>query len=265
MPEVISYKNLEVCYDGRAVVQDISFSLAKGKVLCIVGESGSGKSTLLKAAMNLLGEDGTIVKGSIIFNGIDLIEMKKSDRQKLYGRHIAMIFQDAAASFCPMRTIGSQIYESLAIHMKWNKAEARENALALFHKIGLEDGARVWDSYPFELSGGMNQRAAVAGAMLMKPELLLADEPTSALDVCAQKQVLDEIKQLSAAYDTAAVIVTHDMGVAEYMADFVLVMRGGQAVEYGAAEEVLHNPQSDYTKLLLDAAPKLRRKCPCCK
>ena len=259
MQELISYRNLTIHYGQHTAVQDISFDVEKGKTLCIVGESGSGKSTLIKAAMDLLGQEGTVDRGNIFFHGEDLLCMPKAKRQKLYGRNIGMIFQDAAASLCSIRTIGSQIYEAVAAHMQASKADVKMKALALFAKIGFEDGKRVWNSYPFELSGGMNQRAAVAAAMMMKPELLLADEPTSALDVCAQKQVLDEIKELQKEYCVAVIIVTHDMGVVEYMADDVLVMHEGCAAEYGPVRQVLDHPVSNYTKKMLAAVPRLRR------
>ena len=259
MQGLISYRNLTIQYGQQTAVQDISFGVEKGKTLCIVGESGSGKSTLIRAAVDLLGQEGTADKGNIFFHGGDLLCMSKAKRQKLYGRNIGMIFQDAAASLCSIRTIGSQIYEAAAAHMQASKVDVKMKALALFDEIGFEDGKRVWDSYPFEMSGGMNQRAAVAAAMLMKPELLLADEPTSALDVCAQKMVLDEIKQLQKECSAAVIIVTHDMGVVEYMADDVLVMHEGRAAEYGSVRQVLEHPASDYTKKLLAAMPRLRR------
>lgn len=259
MQGLISYRNLTIQYGRQTAVQDISFDVEKGKTLCIVGESGSGKSTLIRAVMDLLGSEGAVSSGNIFFEQEDLLRMQKAERRKLYGSSIGMIFQDAASSLCPIRTIGSQIYESVSVHMQASKTDIKARALALFDKIGFEDSSRVWSSYPFELSGGMNQRVAVAAAMLMKPELLLADEPTSALDVCAQKMVLDEIKKLQKECGAAVIIVTHDMGVVEYMADDVLVMHEGGAAEYGPVRQVLEHPASDYTKRLLAAVPRLRR------
>ena len=170
-----------------------------------------------------------------------------------------MIFQDAGASLCPIRTIGSQIYESMSAHGKLTKAEAKEKALMLFEKLHFQDSRRIWDSYPFELSGGMNQRAGIAIAMLMEPPVLLADEPTSALDVAVQKQVVLEMLRLRDLFGTAMILVTHDIGVVSAMADTVLVLKDGKVMEYGRARQVLNEPEREYTRKLLSAVPKLRR------
>ena len=179
--------------------------------------------------------------------------------RRLCGAQMAMVFQDAAASLCPVRTIGNQICEAAAAHLDMGKEEVRRQTLELFARLGFSDGRRVWESYPFELSGGMNQRAALVLVMLLKPALLLADEPTSALDVCAQKQVLDELLYLRDQYGTAIMLVTHDMGVVSRVADYVLVVKEGQMIEYGPAKDVLASPAQAYTKELLAAVPKLRR------
>ena len=171
-----------------------------------------------------------------------------------------MIFQDAGASLCPIRTIGDQIYESMRAHKKVSRNEAKDHAMELFEKLNFKDSQRVWDSYPFELSGGMNQRAGIAISMLMNPPILLADEPTSALDVSVQRQVVREMLKLRELFGTAIIIVTHDIGVVRAMADTVLVLKNGKMVEYGEAEKVLNHPQDPYTKKLLAAVPRLKRK-----
>ena len=171
-----------------------------------------------------------------------------------------MIFQDAGASLCPIRTIGDQIYESMRAHKKVSRNEAKDRAMELFEKLNFKDSRRVWDSYPFELSGGMNQRAGIAISMLMNPPILLADEPTSALDVSVQRQVVREMLKLRELFGTAIIIVTHDIGVVRAMADTVLVLKNGKMVEYGEAEKVLNHPQDPYTKKLLAAVPRLKRK-----
>lgn len=171
-----------------------------------------------------------------------------------------MIFQDAGASLCPIRTIGDQIYESMRAHKKVSRNEAKDRAMELFEKLNFKDSQRVWDSYPFELSGGMNQRAGIAISMLMNPPILLADEPTSALDVSVQRQVVREMLKLRELFGTAIIIVTHDIGVVRAMADTVLVLKNGKMVEYGEAEKVLNHPQDPYTKKLLAAVPRLKRK-----
>lgn len=260
MEELLRYQNVEVAFHGRAVVRDVSFTLHPGEILGIVGESGSGKSTLLNAAMGLLGNDGMVTRGDIWFQGKDLPDLQEKEMRQIRGAGIGMIFQDAGASLCPIRTIGSQIYESMAAHGKITKAEAKEKALSLFGKLQFKDSQRIWDSYPFELSGGMNQRVGIAIAMLMKPPVLLADEPTSALDVAVQKQVVQEMLRLQDLFGTAIILVTHDIGVVSAMADTVLVLKDGRRMEYGNAEQVLNAPENPYTKRLLAAVPKLRRE-----
>lgn len=256
---VIAYDNIEICYDGRPVVRQATFSLQPGEILGIVGESGSGKSTILQSAMKLLGPGGAVTQGHIWFQGQDILTLSGEGMRRLCGAQMAMVFQDAAASLCPVRTIGSQICEAAAAHWDMGKEDVRRQALELFARLGFSDGRRVWDSYPFELSGGMNQRAALVMVMMLKPALLLADEPTSALDVCAQKQVLDELLYLREQYGTAIMLVTHDMGVVFRIADYVLVVKDGQIIEYGPAKDVLTSPAQAYTKELLAAVPKLRR------
>lgn len=259
MAELLSYEHVEISYGGTPVVHDVSFSVKPGEILGLVGESGSGKSTLIKAAMGLLGDNGLVTKGDILFDGKNIPDLPEKELRKIRGAKIGMIFQDAGASLCPIRTIGEQIYESMSAHMDISRADAQEQAFALFEKLHFQDSRRIWDSYPFELSGGMNQRAGIAIAMLMNPAVLLADEPTSALDVAVQKQVVLEMKQLRELFGTAIILVTHDIGVVSAMADTVLVLKDGRKVEYGPARKVLQAPEQAYTKKLLAAVPKLRR------
>ena len=181
------------------------------------------------------------------------------DLRAVRGAKIGMIFQDAGASLCPIRTIGEQIYESMRAHGKIVKAEAKEHALELLTKLNFKEPERIWESYPFEMSGGMNQRAGIAISMLMNPPVLFADEPTSALDVAVQRQVVQEMLHVRELFGTAIIIVTHDIGVVSAMADTVLVLKDGRKMEYGPAKEVLEHPQNDYTKELLSAVPKLKR------
>lgn len=259
MEALLSYQSVEVSFNGQAVTHDVSFSLHAGEILGIVGESGSGKSTLLKAAMGLLGSSGMVTRGDILFGGKNLPDLTESELRSVCGAQIGMIFQDSGASLCPIRTIGAQIYESMSAHMEITKEQAKDKALALFEKLQFKNGQRIWDSYPFELSGGMNQRAGIAIAMLMEPKVLLADEPTSALDMAVQKQVVEEMLRLRELFGTAIILVTHDIGVVSAMADTVLVLKQGQVMEYGKADKVLQTPQNDYTRQLLASVPRLRR------
>ena len=252
--KILTYDSVEISFDGEAVVHDVSFSLTPGEILGLVGESGSGKSTLIKAAMGLLGSGGLVTRGDICYMGQNILDISEKEKRKIRGAGIGMIFQDAGASLCPIRTIGDQIYESMRAHKKVSRNEAKDRAMELFEKLNFKD------SYPFELSGGMNQRAGIAISMLMNPPILLADEPTSALDVSVQRQVVREMLKLRELFGTAIIIVTHDIGVVRAMADTVLVLKNGKMVEYGEAKKVLNHPQDPYTKKLLAAVPRLKRK-----
>ena len=257
--KILTYDSVEISFGGKAVVHDVSFSLEHGEILGLVGESGSGKSTLIKAAMGLLGQDGLVTRGDIRYMNQNILDIPEKEKRKIRGAGIGMIFQDAGASLCPIRTIGEQIYESMRVHTKITRSEAKSRAMDLFDKLNFKDSQRVWDSYPFELSGGMQQRVGIAAAMLLNPKILMADEPTSALDVTVQKQVVEEMLMVRETFGTSIVLVTHNMGVIRAMADKVLVLHEGEIMEYGVTKEVFEHPGSVYTKKLLAAVPKLRR------
>lgn len=256
---LLNYDSVEISFNGTPVVHNISFSLQPGEILGLVGESGSGKSTLIKAAMGLLGDNGLVTRGDITYKGKNLVDMPEHELRSIRGAEIGMIFQDAGASLCPIRTIGSQVYESMKAHGKITRADAKMRGMELLSKLNFKEPERVWDSYPFEMSGGMNQRVGIAISMLMNPPVLLADEPTSALDVAVQRQVVQEMLHVRELFGAAIIIVTHDIDVVSAMADTVLVLKDGNKMEYGPAKEVLEHPQNIYTKELLSAVPKLRR------
>ncbi len=259
MAEILKYEHVDISYDGVKVIKDVSFTVNEGEILGIVGESGSGKSTLIKAAMGLLGDTGTVTRGDIWYKGKNLPDLSAAELRRLNGPELGMIFQVAGSSFCPIRTVGAQLYESMTEHESVSKEEFSRRAAELLEKLGFEDARRILDSYPFELSGGMQQRVGIAAAMLLNPGVLLADEPTSALDVSVQKQVVEELLLVRRTFGTAMVLVTHNIGVIGAMADKVLVMKNGGTVEYGETRQVLNNPREDYTRLLLSAVPKLKR------
>lgn len=259
MEPLLQVEHVTICYNGNPVVQDVSFTLEKGEILGVVGESGSGKSTIIKAIMGLLGECGMVTRGDIYYQGRNVVDMPQKEKRKLLGPEIGMVFQDCKAALCPIRTVGAQIYESLSEHEKITKEETYERAGILMKKIGLDDYQRVLNSYPFELSGGMNQRVGICAAMLMKPSLLLADEPTSALDVTVQKQVVEEMKLMRREYGTAMILVTHNIGVVGVMADQVLVLQQGRMMDYGPADQVLNHSKNAYTRKLMDSVLHLRR------
>lgn len=256
----MSYQSVEISYNGIPAVRDICFSLKPGEILGIAGESGSGKSTIIRAALGILGQGGKVTRGKILLQGRNLPDLPKKEMRQIRGKQIGMVFQDAGAALCPIRTIGDQIEESMAAHGKRDRRENRERARELLEKLGLRDGHRILGSYPFELSGGMIQRVGIALAMLMDPAVLLADEPTSALDVLVQKQAVEEMLLMRELYGTAIVLVTHNFGVIRAMADTVLVLKDGEVVEYGDARRVLNEPEEKYTEELLSAVPRLGRR-----
>lgn len=259
MEELLRYDHVDISYNGIPAVQDVSFTLRPGEILGIVGESGCGKSTLLKAAMGLLGSSGMVTRGDIWYKGWNLPDLPARELRKLNGPELGMIFQSAGSSFCPIRTVGAQLYEIMTQHGSATKKEFENCALELLEKLGFEDGRRILRSYPFELSGGMQQRVGIAAAMLLRPSVLLADEPTAALDVSVQKQVLEELRFVRDTFGTAILLVTHNIGIIRMMADRVLILQNGSEAEYGTTQEVLEHPQSAYTQQLLAAVPKLRR------
>jgi ABC-type dipeptide/oligopeptide/nickel transport system ATPase component len=259
MSEIIRYEHVDITYNGFKAVKDVSFTVEEGEILGIVGESGSGKSTLIKAAMGLLGPAGLVTRGDIWYKGMNLPDLSPSEIRKINGPELGMIFQSAGSSFCPIRTVGAQLYESMRAHESISKEAFRSRAVELLQKIGFENGDRILESYPFELSGGMQQRVGIASAMLLNPSVLLADEPTSALDVSVQKQVVEEMLLVRKTFGTAIILVTHNIGVIGAMADKVLVMKNGEMVEYGETRQVLDDPKEEYTRTLMSAVPRLRR------
>ena len=259
MSEIIRYEHVDITYNGFKAVKDVSFTVDEGEILGIVGESGSGKSTLIKAAMGLLGPAGLVTRGDIWYKGMNLPDLSPSEIRKINGPELGMIFQSAGSSFCRIRTVGAQLYESMRAHESISKEAFRSRAVELLQKIGFENGDRILESYPFELSGGMQQRVGIASAMLLNPSVLLADEPTSALDVSVQKQVVEEMLLVRKTFGTAIILVTHNIGVIGAMADKVLVMKNGEMVEYGETRQVLDDPKEEYTRTLMSAVPRLRR------
>ncbi len=256
---LLEMHHVEISYRGEPVVQDINLKLNPGEILGIVGESGSGKSTLIKAAMGLLGNVGKVTKGDIFYKGNSILDMRYEALRKLRGAEMGMIFQNCASALCPIRTIEDQLYETMKQHNQGNRKEIIERAMELFNQINLTDGKRILKSYPFELSGGMNQRVGIVMAMMLKPDLLFADEPTSAVDVIVQAQVIKEMKKLRNKLGTAIVIVTHNIGIVSYMADKVAVMCQGHLLEYGNTKEIINNPRQIYTQRLIQAMPRIRR------
>lgn len=257
MQELLRIDHLTAGYGGDAVIEDISIRLHTGEVLGIVGESGSGKSTLLKAIAQIRGLSTEIQSGSVSFDTKNLAVLSEGERRRLRGEEIAMVFQYAGASLNPTRQIGTQLVETMRAHTDLSREEIYARAAEVFGGMGFPDVRRILATYPFELSGGMAQRAAIALAVILRPQLLLADEPTSALDATIQLQVLDELRALKERMGTAILLITHNIGVVRHIADRVAVMCKGKIVEQGAVTEVLGNPQHPYTRELLAAVPQM--------
>lgn len=252
--EILNLKNLSVSYGDINILKDIDLSLKKGKILGIVGESGSGKSTLIKSIMGILDENASI-DGEINFEGKDLASLSLKDYRKIKGKEISMIFQNPTEYFNPTRKISKQFIETIRSHNDISKQEIQKKSINTFKFLGLQDGKKIWNSYPFELSGGMNQRVAIALSIMLEPKILLADEPTSALDVTVQAQVVKELLKLRQKLNTSIILVTHNIGVASYMSDNIGVMYGGRIIEYGESEELINNPKHPYTKMLINSVP----------
>lgn len=253
---MLNVTNLCVSYGEQQVLKNFTLNINKGEVIALVGESGSGKSTAIRAIFSLLPHNGKITDGEVSLHNESLLNKSFNEWRNIRGKDIAMIFQDSGAMLNPLRKIKNQFIEYLKIHESISKNDAYDKAFKLLEATNLQDPKRVMNSYPFQLSGGMRQRVGIAIAMTFKPELLLADEPTSALDATTQKQIVLEMMRLKVENDTAIIMVTHNLGVATYMADRLLVMQNGEIVEEGSSYDIVNNPQHSYTKHLLAAVPE---------
>ncbi|MGF0091926.1 ABC transporter ATP-binding protein [Blautia obeum] len=258
---MLEIKDLAVQYGNQApTIEHFNLSMKKGEIISVVGESGSGKTTVIRAVLGALAGAGRVTSGDILFHGESLLKNSKNDWRKIRGSKMSMIFQDCGGTLNPIRKIGSQYVEYIRTHESMTKQEAWQRAVTMLAKMRLPDAENIMNSYPYQLSGGMRQRVGIAMAMTFNPELLLADEPTSALDVTTQAQIIRQMMELRDDFGTGIIIVTHNIGVAAYMADQLIVMHHGKVVDHGTREEVLNKPTSDYTKKLLEAVPEMEGK-----
>lgn len=257
---LLDVKNLDISYGSKLTVSGVNIQLDKGEILSIVGESGSGKTTVIHAVMGCLPGRGHVSGGSITFGGRDMLKNTREDWRKISGSEMSMIFQDSGNMINPIRRIGEQFIDYILAHApQKSKAEAAEMAKDMLNKVRLPNPQNIMNSYPFELSGGMRQRVGIAMAMMFSPKLLLADEPTSALDVTTQAQIIRQIVDVRNEYNAAVILVTHNIGVASYVSNKLMVMKNGHVVESGG-REIIENPQHAYTKELLAAVPVLGDK-----
>lgn len=254
---MLELKDVTISYKDRPTVQDFNMVLEQGKICSLVGESGSGKTTVIRAVLGLLAGGGRVTKGDILFEGKSLLGNTKEQWRKLRGTDISMIFQDSGAMLNPTKRIGKMFVEYIRTHEDISKADAWRKGVDMLERMRLPSGDNIMNSYPFQLSGGMRQRVGIAMAMTFQPKLLLADEPTSALDVTTQAQIVRQMMELRDEYNTSIIVVTHNLGVAAYMSDSLVVMRNGQIADVGDRDYMLYGNHSDYTQTLLDAVPSL--------
>jgi peptide/nickel transport system ATP-binding protein len=263
---LLEVKGLKVRFtteDGVVrAVDDVSFELERGKVLGVVGESGSGKSVTAMTILGLTRDKNTAFEGEVIYGGENLLALPEARLREVRGNEIAMIFQDPMTSLNPVYTVGSQIVEAIVTHEQASKQEAKRRAVELLRQVGIPNPQQRVDDYPHQFSGGMRQRAMIAMALSCNPDVLIADEPTTALDVTIQAQILELLDRLRADFDSAVILITHDLGVVAEVADEIAVMYAGRIVERGTKRQVFYDPQHPYAWGLLGSIPRLDRPKP---
>lgn len=263
---ILSISDLVVKFKLRGkiltAIRNISLDIYEGETLAIVGESGSGKSVLTKTFNGLLDKNGYIDQGKILYNGVNLAEIKREkDWLKIRGKEIAMVLQEPMTSLNPLKTIGDQVLEAIITRdKKISKKQAKEEAIKYLEDVGIDNARERYNQYPHEFSGGMRQRVVIATAIACKPKLLICDEPTTALDVTIQAQILKVIKDMKKKYNLTVVFITHDLGVVANIADRVAVMYAGDIIEIGLTSEIFFEPAHPYTWALLSSLPQLGKK-----
>lgn len=258
---LLDVRNLKTTFQTRngqvSAVSNMTFHISQGETVAIVGESGSGKSVTALSVLGLLGNNGLVDSGSIIFQNNNLVQLKEADIRKLRGKDISMVFQDPMTCLDPVYTIGDQIMEAIKFHEDLSKKEALKRAIELLEIVGIPDAKSKVFQYPHQMSGGQRQRVMIAIALACRPKLIIADEPTTALDVTVQAQILNLLKKLQHELGTAIMLVTHDLGVVAEVADRVVVMYAGQMVEHGPVEDLFAKPEHPYTAALLKSTPRV--------
>ena len=250
--DCIVFDNVTITYGTEKAVRHVSFSVPRGEVFAIVGESGSGKSTLVRAAFGMLKQ--ATITGQILLNSIDISTLSDSDWRQLRGAEISMIFQNPSAYLNPNRTVANHFKDLFRAH---GESYDSSRVIDMLNLVHLDGGERILASYPFQLSGGMQQRLAIALSLILKPSIVFADEPTSALDILVQASVLDLLREVTQALGATVIIVTHNIKAAARIAHSIGVMNKGHLVEVGPTEEVINNPKDEYTRVLLDSVTKV--------
>src|SRR3989440_6653750 len=258
---LLEVKGLKVSFateDGIVrAVDGVDFELDRGSVFGIVGESGSGKSVTAMTILGLTRDKNTRFEGEVVYKGRTLLALPESRLRDVRGNEIAMIFQDPMTSLNPVYNVGDQIVEAIVTHENISKSAAKRRAVELLRQVGIPNAEQRVDDYPHQFSGGMRQRAMIAMALSCNPDILIADEPTTALDVTVQAQILDLIRDLQREFNSAVIIITHDLGVVAELADDIQVMYAGRSIEYGSAEDIFDRPQHPYTWGLLGSMPRI--------
>jgi oligopeptide/dipeptide ABC transporter ATP-binding protein len=261
---VLEVRNLETAFPGPAgpipVVEDVSLHLERGEVLALVGESGCGKSMTAFSLLRLVPKPGRVTRGSVQLDGHDVLSLSIPELRAIRGRDAAMIFQEPMTSLNPVQTVGVQVVEAIRLHERVSRAAARSRTVDLFERVGIPDAAARFDAYPHQLSGGMKQRVMIAMALSSQPKLLIADEPTTALDVTIQAQILELLRELQRESGMAILLITHDLGIVNELADRVAVMYAARLVEEGTREAILGAARHPYTRGLLASMPALARR-----
>ena len=259
---ILSAKDVEIQFSLRGrklmAIRKCSLDLYEGETLAIVGESGSGKSVFTKSFIGMLDANGSIVGGSITYDGVDISKYKtEKEWLGIRGKKIAMVMQDPMTSLNPLKKVGKQIQESIELHQGLKGEEAKKEAIEMLKKVGIPDPERRYNQYPHEFSGGMRQRVMIAMGLICHPQLLIADEPTTALDVTIQAQILELMQELRKKLGMSIIMITHDLGVVASMCEKIAVMYAGHIVEYGTTDEIFYQPGHEYTKGLINSIPKL--------
>ena len=257
---MLDIQNITISYKSRPTVMNFSMSMDKGQIYSIVGESGSGKTTVIRAVFGLLAGGGRVTEGDILFEGESVLSFSDAKWRSIRGTDMSMIFQDSGAMMNPTKKVGSAYIEYIRTHENITKQDAFKKGVDMLERMRLPSGDNVMRSYPFQLSGGMRQRVGIAMGMTYQPKLLLADEPTSALDVTTQAQIVRQMMELREKYGTSLIVVTHNLGVAAYMSDHIIVMKNGRIEDQGSRDYMLYESQNEYTKKLLDAVPSIGGK-----